>query len=82
MKRPIQAGEYGRKGLLLMVAAMKIDKEFECSEMTAKFFFRTISVNEHTTLSFSGVDEKGAILKHPTALQDAYEAGRELIARL
>ena len=79
LKKPLQAGKYGRKGLLLMVAGMKIEKEFECSELTAKVFFRSISVTEHATLSIAGVDEKGAILSHPTAQKDVYEAGKELV---
>ena len=82
LKKPIPPGPYGRKGLLLLVAGMK-DKisatGLECAEKTAKAFFRTINVPEHKTLGFSGIDVKGAILKHPTALKEAYEAGKELV---
>jgi hypothetical protein len=49
-----------------------------CAEVTAKAFFRTISVPEHETLSYGGVDSRGDIEKHPIALQDAYEAGKRL----
>jgi hypothetical protein len=35
-------------------------------------------VPEHETLSCGGVDGKGDIEKHPTALQEAREAGRKL----
>lgn len=79
LKKPVPAGKEGRKGLLLMVGGMKNEKEFQCSELTAKAFFRTISVSEHTTISISGVDNKGAILSHPTAMTDAYEAGKLLV---
>lgn len=79
LKKPIPKGRYGRKGLLLMVAGMKIEKELECSELSANTFFRSISVPEHATLSIQGVDEKGAIVNHPTAHSDAYEAGRVLV---
>jgi hypothetical protein len=30
-------------------------------------------------VSFLGVDAKGEILKHPTAMKDVYEAGKGLI---
>lgn len=80
LKKPIPAGPYGRKGLLLMVGGMKKEIGVQCSGETAKAFFRTISVPEHETLSFLGVDSKGAILEHPTALKDAYEAGKVLCA--
>ncbi len=79
LKRPISEGRYTRKGLLLMVGGMKMEIGFKCGEATAKAFFRTISVREHKTLFYSGIDAKGAIKKHPTALNDAYEAGKRLI---
>lgn len=79
LKKPIPDGIYGRKGLLLLVAGMKKEIGINCAEATATAFFRTVSVSEHKTLSFMGVDSKGAILKHPTALKDTYEAGRELV---
>ena len=79
LKKPIPGGKYGRKGLLLLVGGMKKEIGIQCSEATAKAFFRTISVPEHSTLSFMGVDAKGAILEHPTALKDAFEAGQNLI---
>ena len=79
LKKPIPEGKYGRKGLLLLVGGMKKEVGAQCSEATAKAFFRTISVPKHKTLSFTGIDAKGAILKHPTALKDAYEAGKELV---
>jgi len=79
LKKPIHEGEFGRKGLLILVGGMKKEAGVECSEATAKAFFRTISVPEHQTLSFLGVDAKGAILKHPAALKKAYEAGIKLV---
>jgi multimeric flavodoxin WrbA len=79
LKKPIPEGPYGRKGLLLLVGGMKKEIGVQCSEVTAKAFFRTISVQEHNTLSVTGVDAKGAIFEHPTALKEAYEAGKKLI---
>lgn len=79
LKRPIEAGPLGRKGLFLLVGGMKKEVGAECSGATAKAFFRTVSVPEHDTLSFLGVDAKGAILSHPTALAEAREAGKRLV---
>jgi multimeric flavodoxin WrbA len=82
LKKPIPAGPYGRKGLLLLVGGMKKEigmQGMQCAETSAKAFFRTVNVPKHQALSYTGVDEKGAIVKHPTALQDAYEAGQELV---
>lgn len=79
LKKTIRGGEFGRKGLLLLAGGMKRDVGIECAEATAKAFFRTISVPEHTTLGYLGVDAKGAILEHPTAMKEAFEAGSRLV---
>ncbi|MFN3739207.1 MAG: flavodoxin family protein [Thermodesulfovibrionales bacterium] len=79
LKRPIPEGLHGRKGLLIVVGGMKKEIGIQCSEATAKAFFRTISVPEHETLSFLGVDARGAILQVPDALKKAYDSGVKLI---
>lgn len=78
LKKPIPEGLFGRKGLLLLVGGMKKEIGVQCAGATAKAFFRTISVPEHKTLAYIGVDGKGEILKHTSALKEAYEAGKEL----
>lgn len=79
LKKVIPAGTQGRKGLLLLVGGMKKEECRITAETTAKGFFRTCSVPEHETLFFGGIDAKGDILKHPTALKEAGEAGRQLV---
>jgi len=79
LKKTIPEGQYGRKGLLLLVGGMEKEIGVQCAEATAKAFFRTISVPEHKTLAHIGIDEKGAILKHPSAMQEAYKAGQQLV---
>jgi multimeric flavodoxin WrbA len=79
LRKPIPEGPYRRKGLLLLVGGMKKEIGIQCAEATVKAFFRTISVPEHKTLAHMGIDEKGAILKHPSLLQDSYKAGQELV---
>jgi multimeric flavodoxin WrbA len=79
LKKPVPEGPEGRKGLLLLVGGMTKEIGVQCSEATAKAFFRTISVPEHETLHFLGVDKRGAIAQHKTAYDDVYEASRRLI---
>jgi multimeric flavodoxin WrbA len=79
LKRPIPPGLAGRKGLLLLVGGMKKEDAARCAEATAKAFFRTVSVPEHETLAFAGVDAKGDIEHHPAALAQAAAAGRRLV---
>ena len=78
LRKNIPEGKYGRKGLLITVGGMKKEIGVQCSEATAKAFFRTVSVPEHQTLSFLGIDARGAINNHPTALKEAFEAGKKL----
>jgi multimeric flavodoxin WrbA len=78
LKRPIPEGPFGRKGLLLLVGGMAKDIGAQCGDATARAFFRSISVATHETLSYLGIDEKGAIYRHPTALSDAFQAGVRL----
>jgi multimeric flavodoxin WrbA len=78
LNRPIPAGPAGRRGLFITVGGMKTGKGVECGGATATAFFRTLNVPAHASLGYRGVDAKGAIREHPTALQEAFEAGREL----
>ncbi len=80
-KRPVPPGPHGRRGLLFLVGGMPEGEKnvgFDCAEATVRAFFRTVNVQEHATLVYGGVDGKGAIREHPTALRDAYEAGKNL----
>ncbi|HUL01010.1 MAG TPA: flavodoxin family protein [Nitrospirota bacterium] len=80
-KKPLPAGTFGRKGLLILVGGMKRGEKnegFHCSEIVVRSFFRTVSVPKHETLAFGDIDEKGAIRNHATALKDAYEAGENI----
>jgi hypothetical protein len=63
----------------MLVGGMKKEIGIQCSETTARAFFRTISIPEHETLGFLDVDEKGAIVKHATALGDVYRAAERLV---
>ena len=80
LKKSLVSELHGRKGLLLLVGGMKNETGIRCAEATAKAFFRSISVPEHETLSFLNVDVKGAIVSHPTALQQGFEAGKRLVS--
>ncbi len=80
LKRPIPEGEYGRKGLLMLVGGMKKEIGFTCGDATATAFFRTINVPEHQSLFYPQVDAKGAIKKHSTAFEEVSEAAKKLVS--
>ena len=68
----------GRKGAFVAVGATKGANLFTGSILTVKYFFQAIGVQYAAELLIRGVDKKGEIEKHPTALTDAFELGRRL----
>jgi hypothetical protein len=44
-----------------------------------QYFFKAINVSYVDELLIQGVDKKGEIKGHPTALSDAFELGRRLV---
>jgi multimeric flavodoxin WrbA len=69
-----------RKGLFIAVGGMKLTKLFEPSLATVRALFKVIDVDYAGDLLFPGIDEKGAIKKHPDALKQAFSAGQKLVA--
>ena len=68
----------GRKGAFIAVGATRGEKLFDGSIATVKYFFKTIGVEYAEELLIRGVDLKGDIQQHPSALKDAFELGRRL----
>jgi len=67
-----------RKGVLIAVGATRGKRLFEGSVLTANYFFRAIDVEYSGELLVRGVDKKGEIKEHATALREAFELGRRL----
>jgi len=68
-----------RKGAFIAVGATRGRKLFDGSILTVKYFFQSIDVQYVDELLVPGVDKKGEIKEHPTALSDAFELGRRLV---
>lgn len=68
----------GRKGAFVAVGATRGENLFDGSIATVKYFLKTIGVDYAEELLIRGVDQKGDIQKHPSALKDAFELGRRL----
>ncbi|MCK4361704.1 MAG: flavodoxin family protein [Dehalococcoidia bacterium] len=71
----------GRKGAFIAVGATKGRKLFDGSILTVKYFFQAIGIEYTEELLVRGVDKKGEIREHPTALKDAFELGKSLAQR-
>ncbi len=77
LKRRIAAEK--RKGIFISTGGTKFPDLFEHATATVKNLFLTIDVTYWAELLFSGVDRKGEIKEHPTALKDAYLLGKRLV---
>ena len=78
LNQPVGPGKELRKGVFLSVGGSKGEKIFDGALMTMKYFFDSLDMTFYKSLLFRGVDEKGEILRHPTAMSEAYELGKEL----
>ncbi|MEK7353941.1 MAG: flavodoxin family protein [Chloroflexota bacterium] len=68
-----------RKGFFISVGGRKVPNLFAPALIMIKTFFRILDISYAGELLFSGVDEKGAIAKHPDALRQAFAAGEKLV---
>lgn len=73
-------GETNRKGFLLSAGATRGKRLFECAILCVKYFFDALDMRYAGELCFRELEDKGAILKHPSALDECRRAGREFVA--
>ncbi len=77
LKRRIAAKK--RKGVFISAGGTEFPDTFEHAKATVMNLFLVIDVKYWAELLFPGVDKKGEIEKHPTALKDAYLLGRRIV---
>ena len=73
-------GREWRRGFSLSVGATKGKNLFEGVNLTAKYFFDAVGASFDGGLGFKQIEGPGDITKHPTALEDAKERARTLVA--
>jgi multimeric flavodoxin WrbA len=73
-----------RQGVFLSTAGQNWDHVFDGAIPTIKCFFHVVEVRDRDIhyLMVRGVDEKGAILSHPTAKHDVEILAREVVANV
>jgi len=69
-----------RNGIFISVGGTRYKNLFEPSKAILKAWLSTLEADFASELTFSGIDEKGVISRHSTALQDAYNLGKKLIS--
>jgi len=79
LKQPPLGDRRERKGLFIAIGGMKLANLFESALAAVKALFKVLDIAYAGDLLFPGVDEKGAIAKHPDALKQAFLAGQRLV---
>lgn len=70
------------KGYVLGVGATKGKNLFDGIELTAKYFFDALDMSYEGGLFFRGIESKGAIKEHPTALKEALDLGTKVVSQI
>jgi multimeric flavodoxin WrbA len=68
-----------RRGVFISVGATRGERLFDGAVLTVKYFFDAIGVKYSGDLLVRGIDNKAQIKEHPTALEDAFHLGQELV---
>jgi len=78
LKLPIAPGKLSRRGVFLAVGGTKGTRLFDGALLTVKYFLDALDMPLYRSLLYPSIDAKGDIIKHPTAMAEAYALGREL----
>ena len=68
-----------RKGVFISVGASRGERLFDGAVLTVKYFFDAVGVKYAGDLLIRGINGKAKIKEHPTALQDAFRLGQQLV---
>lgn len=79
LKQPRSEKKESRRGVFICVGGMKREDFFQGAVKLVKIWFANLNVVYENDLFYPGIDEKGAILNHPTALKEAFAAGERLV---
>lgn len=79
LKKPLPPTDTGlqRQGFLISTAGAA-KTSFDCAKKTMRAFLDTLDAQYAGELLLTGVDERGAVLGHPTALEEAFALGKTL----
>ena len=81
LKKPLfENGPRDRRALVIAVGGSKSKKQFENIRLTMKSYFDALDVRYIANLFVNKVDARGAIMQHPSALQEAFRLGKDLVA--
>ncbi|MGW8321900.1 MAG: flavodoxin family protein [Thermodesulfobacteriota bacterium] len=75
-------GPSARKGLFISVGATRGKKLFDGTLLSVRYYFEAIDCELWKSLLYRELDLEGDVLKHPEYLEEAHQAGGDLIRAL
>lgn len=81
-KKPFGQKNYPRKGLFISVGSTKGKKLFDGALLSVKYFMDALDMELWKSLLFREIEMEGQILEHPSSLEEAFDAGRNLVNEL
>lgn len=80
LKQPLITTGRDRRAMVIAVGGTKSKKMFESIRLTAKYFFDVLDMAYVANLFVNKVDAAGEIKEHPSAMDEAFRLGRELVS--
>ena len=68
-----------RKGLFISLGATNGKRLFDGPLLTVRYFFDVLDMELHKSLLYRGIDHEGEIMNYPGYLEEAYQAGMDLV---
>jgi multimeric flavodoxin WrbA len=81
-KTPFGCRTAKRVGLFISAGATTGRKLFDGALLTVRYFFDVLDTEFWKSLTYRGLDFEGDVLKFPKYLEEAYEAGRDMVQRI
>ncbi|MCX7803759.1 MAG: flavodoxin family protein [Planctomycetota bacterium] len=79
LKQPLfPTGGRDRRALVIAVGGSRSRKMFDCVRLTMKYYLDVLDMKCAANLFVNRADERGAVLRHPSAMAEAARLGREL----
>ncbi len=69
-----------RRAMVIAVGGTKGTKMFDCVRLIMKYWLNALDMDYALNLFVNQVDTRGAIVKHPSAMKEAFRLGGELVS--
>ena len=79
LKKELNTAGHDRRGMVIAIGGSRSRKQFECIRLTMKSYFDSLQVHYTANLFVNKIDALGDIEKHPSALNEAYRLGSQLV---